>query len=565
MNKFLPNKNETINWPNSPDLVKKSNRLIPKFEKYYPSISDMNFIQKNFYKYWQKQWKKRRPIKADLSYIFTYTYEVLENAIQDKNNLFDYLSELNALKNCYPEKISQYLSGWITDLLEYNENYIAAYDNMIANDDTWNSIIQINKLLSLKLLLGRPMDGKDLLYFGKKMGVNLFKRTIKNINEAIEMGNRQLIQFEEKKGVPFLKYIEEKYSHEKRYQESILYGVPIYKTEKIRHDGFVLEFTGPRSHVVKYKSFRFDNISFVVEFVTDRVIEINQSLKEKYAKSIKDSKKSIGKISHIDLWNLKISEPFKNPTIVNNSDCRHEYLELHNFWETFRKYECINCHEVFMCSCDKEIAEQTRPYQIKGTWLDDICPKCRGLDDTSPITSGKLMYGSAFYAQHWREIDIERLKIEIEMSKRDGSNASENSFKLIQDKLHKPENRVRARYGIPPVGEVWISETVLFKNLKNIFSDYEVIHHARPDWLGRQHLDVYIPEKGIAFEYQGVQHEKLVEYFGGKEGLDKRKELDVQKENLCKENNVILIYIYDGEDYSVDNIKKRLEKYIDSI
>jgi len=565
MNKFLPNKNKTINWPNSPDLVKKPNRLIPKFEKYYPSISDMNFMQKNFYKYWQKQWKKGHPVKADLSYIFTYTYEVLGNAIQDKNNLFDYLSELNALKNCYPEKISQYLSRWATDLLEYNENYIAVYDNMIANDDTWNSIMQINKLLNLKLLLGKPMDGKDLLYLGKKLGVNLFKRTIININEAIEMGNQQLIQFEEEKGVPFLKYVEEKYNYEKRHQESILCGVPMYKTEKIEHDGLVLEFTGPSSYIVKYKSFRFNEISFVVEFVTDRVIGINQSLKEKYAKSIKDSKKRIVKISHTDLWNLKISEPFKNPTIIKNSNCKHEYLQLQNHWETFRKYECIDCHEIFMCSCDKEIVEQTRPYQIKGTWLDGICPKCRGLDDTSPITSGKLMYGSAFYAQHWREINIERLKIAIEMSKRDGSNASENSFKLIQNKSYKAENRVRARYGVPPVGEVWISETVLFKNLKNIFSDYEVIHHARPDWLGRQHLDVYIPEKGIAFEYQGVQHKKPIEFFGGKEGLKKRKELDVQKENLCKENNVILIYIYDGEDYSVDNMKKRLGKYIDSI
>lgn len=543
MNKFLSNKKKSIKWPNNPDLVKEPNRLIPKFKKYYPSISDMNFMQKSFYKYWQKQWKKRRPIQADLSYIFTYIYEVLENAIQDENNLSDCISELNALKNCYPERISQSVSAWITDLLEYNENYIAVYENIITDDNTWNDIMQINKLLNLKLLLGEPMDGKDLLYFGKKMGIYLYKTTIKNINEAIEMTNRQLIQFEEEKGMPFLKYIEEKYSYEKRYQELIFSGVPI-----------------PRLYAVKHKTFRFNDISFVVEFITDKVIEINRSLKEKYTKS----KKSISKRSHINLWYLKISEPFKNPAIVNNnSDCKHEYLQLQNHWEPFRKYECINCHKVFMCSCDKGIAVQTSQYQIKGTWLDSICPKCRGLDDTSPVSSGKRMYGSAFYAQHWREIYIERLKIAIEMSKRDGTNASGNSFKLIQGKSYKAENRVRARYGVLPVGEVWISETVLFKNLKNIFSDYEVIHHAKPDWLGQQHLDVYIPEKEIAFEYQGVQHKKPIEYFGGKEGLEKRKKLDLQKENLCKENNVTLIYIYDNEDYSADNLKKRLEKYIE--
>ncbi len=95
MNRFLANKSKTINWPNSPELVKNPDRLMPKFKKYYPSISDMNFMQKSFYKYWQEQWKKGHPIKADLSYIFTYIYEILENAIQDKNNSIGYLSEFS--------------------------------------------------------------------------------------------------------------------------------------------------------------------------------------------------------------------------------------------------------------------------------------------------------------------------------------------------------------------------------------------------------------------------------------------------------------------------------------
>lgn len=47
MKNILSKKNKLIKWPNSPDFVKSPNRFIPRFEKYYPSISDMNFLQEN--------------------------------------------------------------------------------------------------------------------------------------------------------------------------------------------------------------------------------------------------------------------------------------------------------------------------------------------------------------------------------------------------------------------------------------------------------------------------------------------------------------------------------------
>jgi len=48
----------------------------------------------------------------------------------------------------------------------------------------------------------------------------------------------------------------------------------------------------------------------------------------------------------------------------DNSGCKHEYLQLRNYWETFRKYEFINCQKIFMCSCDRELAEKARSCQI---------------------------------------------------------------------------------------------------------------------------------------------------------------------------------------------------------
>ena len=542
MNKSLPNKNESIDWPVSSDFVKKPNRLIPKIEKYCRSISDMDFEQKYFYQYWKEEWKRKNPVQADLSYIYTYIYELLKNAIQDKNSLLDCISELNALKDCYPEKISQSVYKWITDLFDYSENYLEVYQRLIDNENTWFNVLEINRLLNIKLVLGKQIDGKDLLYFGKALGVYLHNTTIKNIDEAIKMANKYLIQFEREKGLPFLKYIEEKYSYEKRHQEPIFGGILIF------HPCYI-----------PYTTFRLYSMSFVVEFMTEKVMEISRTLRAKYSKS----KKVINEIPLIDLWRLKVHEPFKNPTVIkDNSGCNHEYLQLQNHWVPFRKYECIKCQKIFMCSCDRELSERDRPYQIKEIWVDDICPNCRGLDDTSPVNSGKRMYGSAFYAQHWREIYMERLKIEIEFKHRKNVNSKDNIYKLTNRLSYEAENRVRARYGISPIGEAWVSETILFKNLKKVFPDYEVIKHARPGWLGKQHLDVYIPQKRIAFEFQGIQHSKPIVFFGGEEGLEKRKKLDIKKEKLCRENNIKLIYVYDGDDYSIYSLKKKLGKYL---
>lgn len=43
------------------------------------------------------------------------------------------------------------------------------------------------------------------------------------------------------------------------------------------------------------------------------------------------------------------------------------------------------------------------------------------------------------------------------------------------------------------MGERWV-ETVLYYELRDAFQDETVIQHGRPEWMGRQHLDVYLPK-----------------------------------------------------------------------
>ena len=86
----------------------------------------------------------------------------------------------------------------------------------------------------------------------------------------------------------------------------------------------------------------------------------------------------------------------------------------------------------------------------------------------------------------------------------------------------------------------WKNEQLLFKMISYFFPD--AIYQYRDKWLNMQSLDIYIPSLKIGIEYQGKQHFEPVSFFGGEEGLEKNKERDLRKKNVCQNNGVTLIY-----------------------
>lgn len=133
---------------------------------------------------------------------------------------------------------------------------------------------------------------------------------------------------------------------------------------------------------------------------------------------------------------------------------------------------------------------------------------------------------------------------------------SRDVIDVVTQFTREAENTVREESGLPKVGEGWISETELYYKIKSALLNLQIEHHARPDWLHNQHLDIYLPELGIAIEYQGLQHEEPIEYFGGQQAFEKRKRLDEKKRRLCQRNNVRLIYVY--PDYVLQHVLKQL-------
>lgn len=127
--------------------------------------------------------------------------------------------------------------------------------------------------------------------------------------------------------------------------------------------------------------------------------------------------------------------------------------------------------------------------------------------------------------------------------------------------MREGENLFRDQKNIPRIGEGWVSETELYYKLKETFTDLDVVHHASPEWLGRQHLDIFMPKLKFAIEYQGKQHDEPVNFFGGDEAFEKTKERDMKKKTLCEENDVKLMYVRPGYDFEqvVATIKSILQ------
>ena len=102
----------------------------------------------------------------------------------------------------------------------------------------------------------------------------------------------------------------------------------------------------------------------------------------------------------------------------------------------------------------------------------------------------------------------------------------------------------------------WKHELTLFQMVRKKYPD--TLYQYRPEWLGRQSLDLYIPSLQTAIEYQGIQHYLPVDFFGGEDALKERQELDDQKRQLCEENQVRLIeWSYDIEP-TITNLQKTL-------
>lgn len=92
------------------------------------------------------------------------------------------------------------------------------------------------------------------------------------------------------------------------------------------------------------------------------------------------------------------------------------------------------------------------------------------------------------------------------------------------------------------------NESHLERKVKDILENNNIdyIYQYKPEWLNKQSIDFYIPHKNLGIECQGKQH---FGYGGWSKSFDfdKLYQLDNIKNELCKMNNLNLIYIVDDD------------------
>ena len=247
-------------------------------------------------------------------------------------------------------------------------------------------------------------------------------------------------------------------------------------------------------------------------------------------------------------------------TLVSSCQCPPDYLAacIEGVWDWTIRFICRVCGKSYFCECfrtalekyyEKALAE--RNHYSKGAWphkfiakyqqaefREGICHICR--DIPSELFYCHPMYGSKVMVHYGPY--IMRTAIEKDIDK------------------HEAENEIRESLGIPRISEGWISEIELLNMVKALFPNKEVIHQASPEWLGRQRLDIFIPELKLAIEYQGQQHYKPISLFGGEEGFLQTQKRDKLKSKLCAENGISLVFFQYDETITRKLVETRIKR-----
>ena len=228
----------------------------------------------------------------------------------------------------------------------------------------------------------------------------------------------------------------------------------------------------------------------------------------------------------------------------------------------------INMHLASQCGEVTQIDALTRCVEIPLQKRDCLPLLVRPFDNTDTLNPGARRYLSNEHnvfrmielvkelEKHQKEVaQNHRIELSIPDGLWDQIRKSEQKYASGLTQQREEIYQTLAKAGL--LSAKWVSEYQVFTIISSMYAD--AIYQYRADWLGSQSLDIFVPSINIAVEYQGAQHYRAVELFGGEDGLRERKKLDIRKKRLCKENGIKLVEIKYTEEISVELVKSKID------
>ena len=528
---------------------------VPSWNEYSANLDSATTEQKKFYKYWSSEIRAKNfiDLEENLSYIFAYLYSLIYDFIEneDINDLFvsfdlimeGYSTHSTIKKNIIRWKSDAYLflEDYENSLKTLNEIGFSSYDLQNYGILKKDSLINGNVIINLN-----PNGFTD---FGKR-----------NKEEISRTVDEYLEDFKIKHGKNIARYFLEDFNLEKLTKTDLKNLKSFFDNNEDFYEASE-NYTSYQQNIDYY----FPNLGYF-------------ELKNLSKKDLKRLKDNLNEKQYLEVVSGN-SEFFLCSEIVDVSTLNKDKLKKWN--SILVKSEFLKLKKTH----DSYISENNNFGVYSETITLDmrkILEKytLKNIDQLEYILGNSFQdfkSNFVFFLEFKKNEEINAIKRVLVNRIFGGvpnilrihdhtiklpyivSNALENELKRI---TRESENRYREEKGIPRIGEGWVSETELYYKIKEAFPNEKIIHHGRPSWLGQQHLDIYFPEKNIGIEYQGLQHDKPIDFFGGQEAFQDNQKRDKLKKRLCKNYNCHLIYVY--PEYNFKDVKTEIQKHINS-
>ena len=276
------------------------------------------------------------------------------------------------------------------------------------------------------------------------------------------------------------------------------------------------------------------------------------------------------RFSYFGLLGVRIDRRLLSNYLKSKGSCEHPSESLDEIRIGTLHYPvtyiCRNCGTLLTCKCFEGTCDvksdllRHLPYgntekhlalKVEGTsQRDGICALCTGR--VPRFFYGHSMYYSTFLQRYlpYQTLFARR---------RYGRDVFEG-----EPEYRELENETRRAFGYMETGQKWLNETFLFRIVTNFLAPSEVIHHYRGKELEGLEIDVWVPSLLLGIEYQGEQHYRAMDHWGGQEGLERRLANDQRKKSLCMKLGYTLIEFHHDQAVSEEAVRKRLNSFMGS-